>query len=527
MRDFQRPGRSTAYAERGMVATSHPQATLAGLDVLRAGGNAVDAAIAAAAVLCIAEPHMTGVGGDVFALYAPASGGVVALNGSGRAPLAATPERFAALGVAVAGADSVHAVTVPGAVDAWCRLHADHGSLPLDLLLEPAVALAEEGCLVQPRVARDWAVHAARLAHRPATRALLLPGGRAPREGDRFRNPALGTTLRRIARHGRAGFYEGPVLDDLLATLRGLGGLHSAEDFAAQRCDYVTPIATDYRGHTVYECPPNGQGLAALMLLNTLAGTPADAAEASDEDRVHWLAEATKLVYAERDALIGDPRFTMVPVAARLSPAYADGLRARIAPDLSLPDPPPPCEPHRDTICLSVVDRDRNAVSFINSLFDSFGSAIVAPDSGVLLHCRGRAFRLTPGHPNSVAPGKRPLHTIIPGMVCRDGRAVMPFGVMGGQYQAVGHAQFLMDTLGRGLDLQEAVERPRSFVEDGVLRLETGFAPPLLEALRGRGHRAEWAAAPIGGAQAVRIDHERGLLCGASDPRKDGLALGW
>ncbi|WP_029007408.1 gamma-glutamyltransferase family protein [Azospirillum halopraeferens] len=527
MRDFQRPGRSTAYAERGMVASSHPLATLTGLDVLRAGGNAMDAAIAAAAVLCVAEPHMTGIGGDVFALYAPAAGGVLALNGSGRAPQAATPERMAALGVGSIGPDSVHAVTVPGAVDAWCRLHGDHATLPLDLLLEPAAALAEDGCLVQPRVARDWAAGAARLSRLPATRALLLPGGRPPAEGDRFRNPALAATLRRIARHGRAGFYDGPVLDDLLTTLRASGGLHTTDDFAAQRCEYVTPIATTYNGFTVHECPPNGQGLAALMLLNTLAGTPADAPEASEADRVHWLAEATKLVYGERDALLGDPRFTLVPVDALLGSATAARLRARIAGDRSLPDPAPLCEPHRDTIYLCVVDRDRNAVSFINSLFDAFGSAIAAPQSGVLFHCRGRAFRTEPGHPNSIAPGKRPLHTIIPGMVTHNGRTIMPFGVMGGQYQAVGHAQFLMDTLGRGLDLQEAVDRPRSFVEDGVLRLETGHDPSLLPALRARGHRVERAAGPIGGAQAIRVDHDRGILIGASDPRKDGMALGW
>jgi len=527
MRDFQRSGRSTVYGGHGMVATSHPLATLAGLDVLRAGGNAVDAALAAAAVLCVAEPHMTGIGGDVFALYAPAAGGVLALNGSGRAPAAATPERFAELGVTAIGANSVHAVTVPGAVDAWCRLAEDHGSKPLDELLRPAIRLAEEGCLVQPRVARDWAVHAPRLSRHPATRALFLPGGKPLAEGDRFRNPALADTLRRIGSHGRAGFYEGPVRDDILRTLRDFGGLMTAEDFAAQVSDYVEPIRTEYRGHTVHECPPNGQGIAALMILDTLAGTPADDPGAGPAERAHWLAEATKLAYAERDATVGDPAFGPIPVAELLSEAAARSRRARIRPDTALPYPPPPHAEHKDTVYLCAVDRDGNAMSFINSLFDAFGSAITAPGSGVLLHCRGRSFRLQAGHPNAVAPGKRPLHTIIPGMVTKDGRAVMPFGVMGGQYQATGHAQFLLDVLGRGLEPQTALELPRSFAEGGVLRIETGFAADVVDDLAARGHRVEWSPAPIGGGQAVWIDHARGVLAGASDPRKDGCAMGW
>ncbi|WP_431854824.1 gamma-glutamyltransferase family protein [Azospirillum sp.] len=525
MRDFQRPGRSVAVGERGMVATSHPLATLAGLDALRAGGNAVDAALAAVAVLCVAEPHMVGVGGDCFVLYAPAGGGVLALNGSGRAPGAATPERFAELGVTGIGMDSVHSVTIPGAVDAWCRLHADHGRTPLDALLRPAVALAEEGCPVHPRVARDWAVHAHRLSHHPATRALFLSEGRPFQLGDRFRNPALADTLRRIARSGRAGFYEGPVRDGLLRTLTNLGGLHAAGDFNAQRCEYVEPISTEYHGFTVHECPPNGQGIAALMMLNALNGTPAETAE-DEAERVHWLAEATKLVYASRDAHVGDPRHADVPVAELLSDRYAAALRAAIRPDGALPFPPP-VVPHRDTVYLCAVDRDLNAVSFIASLFDSFGSGITDAGSGVLLQCRGRAFRLQPGHPNSVAPGKRPLHTIIPGMVTQGGAAVMPFGVMGGQYQATGHAQFLVDVLGRGLDAQQALELPRSFAGDGVLSIETTYPPAVYEALARRGHRVEWSPAPIGGGQAIRIDRARGVLIGGSDPRKDGCALGW
>src|SRR5579875_1357998 len=453
-----RPGRPA----KGMAATSHPLATLTALDVLRSGGNAVDAAIAAVAMQCVVEPQSTGIGGDCFVLYAPKGGLPLALNGSGRAPAKARVEWYVKRGWREIPIPSPHAVTIPGAVDAWCTLNAAHGTRPLAELLEPAARAAEEGFVVTPRVAHDWARNAAKLGD-PVTAAVYLPGGRAPAAGERVRMPALAATLRRIGREGRAGFYDGPVMRDILARLKALGGLHEAEDFAAQHSDWVTPIAAEYRGYQVYECPPNGQGVIALMILKTLAGYELASERFSEADRHHLLAEATKAAYFARDSFLGDPDQLAVDVADLLSERRAERARRHITLERALPAPRWAEIEHKDTVYLCVVDRDGNAISFINSLFSGFGTGILAPDSGVMLHNRGSSFRTIPGHPNAIAPRKRPMHTIIPAMLVKDGRAIMPFGVMGGHYQPVGQSHFLHRVLDRGLDPQQAAEAPRSF----------------------------------------------------------------
>jgi gamma-glutamyltranspeptidase / glutathione hydrolase len=526
MRDFHQPRRSAAMAGEAMVASSHPLAALTAIEVLRSGGNAVDAAIAASGVLCVAEPHMTGVGGDCFVLYAPKSGPVLALNGAGMAPSAATVDAYVARGMAEIPPESPHAVTVPGAVDAWFTLLDAHGTREMAELLAPAIALAEAGVVLTLRVAHDFAANAAKLQNDAVLRRVFLPGARVPEAGDRLRFPALAETLRRIARQGRRGFYEGPVAADIVTRLHALGGLHRLEDFAAQRAEWVEPIAAPYRDHHVFECPPPGQGLAALMILRMLEGL--DLGQRSGEaDRIHLLAEATKAAYRARDALLADPRHAVVPVERLLSEAHIDGLRRRI--DLRRAADPAIWDEaeHKDTIYLSIVDRDRNAISFINSLFHDFGTGILAPESGVLLHSRGSMFRTLPGHPNAIAPGKRPLHTIIPGMLVKDGRAAMPFGVMGGNYQAVGQATLVSRLLDDGLDPQQAIEAPRSFAFAGVLQLEKTISDAVADDLRARGHVIERPPRPLGGAQAIYIDHRRGVLIGGSDPRKDGCALGY
>ena len=525
MRAFNPIDRSLAVGSNGMAATSHPLSTLTAIEMLKAGGNAMDAAIAAVAVQCVVEPAMTGLGGDCFALYAPRGGLPVALNGSGRAPAAAAAEVFAERGLFSPAPTSPHAVTVPGCVDAWVKLNADHGTKPLDELLRPAIAIAEEGFRVTPRVAFDWANNTARLAADADARDHYLPGGRAPVEGDLFRMSALAETLRTIAREGRAGFYAGAVAEGIVAKLRSLGGLHEAGDFDAQRSETVEPIATRFCGHDVYECPPNGQGLIALMMLRL--AEKLDLASQAEADRIHLLAEITKAAYLARDTYLADPRQVLVPLEALLSDAWVDSILPRI--DRSRAGPPAFSDevPHRDTVCLSVVDRDRNCVSLINSIFNAFGSGIYVPGSGVLLHNRGLSFRFSPGHANSIAPGKRPLHTIIPGMVCRDGRAVMPFGVMGGQYQATGHVDFLNNVYGRGLDPQDASDTPRTFATEGALQVEPTLSPGIVENLRARGHAIAVQTTPIGGCQSVLIDEARGALFGGSDHRKDGIALGY
>lgn len=528
MRDFFTPGRDPALAGEAMIATSHPLSTAAGLDILAAGGSAVDAAIAACAVQCAVDPLMTGIGGDCFALYAPKDGPVIALNGSGRAPAAATVERLKAEGLSEIPRTSPHAVTVPGAIAAWTKLHRDHGRLPLDRLLARAIAYAENGYPVTPRVAFDWANEAAIVAGDPHAAATFLPGGRAPQAGERHAQPRLAAQLRRIAEKGAAGFYTGDTAAALVRHLKSLGGLHEMEDFesAVDGADYVTPISTVYRGREILECPPNGQGLAALMMLNTLSGF--DLSEGIGEaERIHLHAEAAKLAYYNRDALISDPSTLPYPPETLLSEEVAARLRGRIVMDRALP-PALWNEPeHKDTIYLCVVDRDGNAISFINSIFHGFGSTRLEPETGIMLHSRGASFRLIEGHPNAIAPRKRPMHTIIPGMVREKGRVVMPFGVMGGQYQAAGHAAFISGLFDRGLNVQQAIDAPRSFAFGGVLEVEPTVSGAAVAALEKIGHRVSPLKSPLGGAQAIWIDHERGLLHGGSDQRKDGSALGF
>lgn len=528
IRDFEAPGRSCVLSMNGMAATSHPAATLAAINMLQAGGNAMDAAIAACAVQCVVEPGSTGIGGDCFALYAPKGGEIVAYNGSGRAPAMATAQHLRALGIETIERRSPHAVTIPGAVDAWCRLLADWGTRDLATVLAPAIAYARDGYAVTPRVHADWVSQAGILAIDPSTRAVFLPDGQPPVAGDTHRQPALAETLATIAREGRDGFYRGRVAEDIVSTLQAAGGLHTLEDFAAAAGDYVTPIRTRFRDYEVVECPPNGQGVIALLILNILAGLPHDADPLSAE-RLHRDIEATRLAYAARDAWLADPARAQVDVDRMLSEAFADELRSRIGPKAMGARPRLDGAEHTDTVYITVVDRDRNAVSFINSLFNPFGSGRLAPGSGVLLHNRGTGFSLTPGHPNEIAPGKRPLHTIIPGMLVRAGRVQMPFGVMGGHYQAMGHAYFLTRVIDDGFDLQTAMELPRLFPLPGtdLVEAERRIPPETMRGLRDRGHRIIPAEKPIGGSQAIWIDWEKGVLIGASDPRKDGCALGY
>jgi len=526
MRDFNVPGRSAAMAASGMVATSAPRATLAGLDVLRTGGNAADAAIAAVAMQCVVEPESTGIGGDCFVLYSKGGALPIALSGSGRAPAAATVDWYAERQIREIAVQTPHAATVPGCIDAWCVLNREHGTKPLSELLEPAAKAAEDGYVVTPRVAQDWARNVNKLLD-PHTAKVMLRDGKAPKAGDTMRNPALGKTLRRIGREGREAFYEGAVARDIVNRLKELGGLHDEADFAAQRSEWVEPIHASYRGYDVYEVPPSNQGLTALMILRTLEGYALGGESFSEADRLHLIAEATKAAYYVRDNFIGDPDFVDNGVERFLSDDYAERTRREIRLDKALPPQRWDEIEHRDTIYMCAVDRDGNAVSFINSLFSAFGTGIMAPESGVILHNRGSGFRTIPGHPSSIAPRKRPFHTLIPGMLVKDGRAVMPFGVMGGQYQAVGHATFLHYLLDRGKDPQQAAEGPRVFAYQGVLQTEH-FVPEAVRAdLAKRGHKIEMLEVPIGGCQAIWMDHERGVLIGGSEPRKDGMALGY
>ena len=418
MRDFQRPGRSTVHGTRGVAATSHPLATLTAIELLRAGGNAVDAAVAACAVQGVVEPQSTGIGGDCFALYAP--GGRVppyAINGSGPAPAQASVDWFRERGIDAIGFESPHAVTVPGAVGTWERLLAEHGTKGLDEVLQPAIRYAEEGFVVHSRVAYDWGQNAEKLRACENASAFYLPGGRAPRAGDIHRLPQLAATLRLIAKDGAAAFYRGAIADDIASHLAAHGSLMTADDLAAFQPQEVAPISANYRGFDIYECPPNGQGIIALIILNILEGLELAGLDPVGPERLHLEAEACRLGYRDRAALIADPDAVDVPVAGLLSAEYADAMRRHISAERAMPPELPPGYPaHGDTIYLTVVDGAGNAISFINSLFASFGSGLCTA-SGVMLQNRGASFVIDPDHPNRIAGGKRPMHTIIPGMV--------------------------------------------------------------------------------------------------------------
>lgn len=527
MRDFHLPGRSPVLATRGMCATSHPIAARVAVDILRAGGNAADAAIAAAMTLNICEPQMCGLGGDAFALIKPAdSDGVIALNGSGRAPAGLDAAALRARGLAAIPRNGPEAVTLPGAVDAMCRLSRDWGRLPLAEVLAPAIAYAEDGVPVAPRVAADWENAAATLQGRARERYLI--DGAALRTGQIFRAPRLAEVLRRIAEQGRAGFYEGPVAEDMARSLRAHGGPHTEADFAAVACDTGTPVSGRYRGADLLEHPPNGQGATANLILNILAHFDIAALPPLGAARLHLQAEAAKLAYDARDRFIADPDHT-TRLAHMLAPETAARLAALIDPAraMALPVALRTEAIHRDTVYLCVVDENRMAVSLIYSIFDAFGSGLASDRYGILFHNRGAGFSLAEGHPNEAGPGKRPLHTIIPAMLAEGGRVTMPFGVMGGAYQPVGHAHVVGNLRDHGMDLQSALDAPRAFATEGKLMIERGIATDVAQALSEMGHDVSPRPAPLGGAQAIAIDHAAGVLTGASDPRKDGCAIGY
>jgi len=528
MRNLELPGRSPVYATHGMACTSHPLSSQAAVEVLKSGGNALDAAIAACAVQCVVEPESTGIGGDCFCLYWPAGAEKpVAFNGSGRAPREATAAWYADQGIAAIQQTSPHAVTVPGAVDAWSQLLNAHGRKSLKHLLQPAIGYARDGWPVSPRVHFDFNKSLALLRGNETAARLYLRDGEAPPVGMRLRQPELARTLGLIAEHGREAFYEGEVAEDIVETLRRLGGLHTTDDLAAHCGAFVEPIAVDFRSHRVWQCPPNGQGIVALLLLNMMSELATERTPL-DPQRMHMEIEAGRLAYRQRELFVCDPDFAEVPVEQLLSQSFARELLAAIDPERA--NTAPAYLPKQaSTVYIAVVDQDRNVCSFINSLFHPFGSGIMTAKTGIMLQNRGQGFSLDPSSPNCIAPAKRPMHTIIPGLVSKGAKAVMPFGVMGGAYQAFGHAQFLTRYFDYGLDIQEAMDCARFFAEPatGKVEIECGVPTAAIAALHHRGHEFVRPVRPIGGSQAIWIDWQEGVLAGGSDPRKDGCAIGY
>ena len=537
--------RSVSLARRGMIATSQPLASSAGLDALRRGGNAVDAAVTAAAVLAVIEPTMTGIGGDLFAIVCEPGGRLHGLNASGPTGRTASCEALGRAGHARIPSRGALSVTVPGAVDGWSELLARHGTITLAEALGPAIGYARDGFPVCEIVAGQWREVEPALAANGAAADVFLPGGRAPRAGEVFRNPWLARSLEEVAAGGRDAFYRGSIARAICAELGSRGGLLDLEDFAAYAARWVEPLRATFRGCEVCELPPNTQGFVVLEMLNLLEGYDLGAMGHNTAPCLHAIVEAKRLAFADRNAYLADPDCVdPAALTALVSKDYASERRRSIDPERAagvvgsgrLPsvsarlhgvaDAAPPSGAG-DTVCLSVVDGRGMAVSLIQSLFESFGSAVVAPETGIVLQNRGSLFVLDPQHPNRLGPGKRPLHTLIPAMVLRDGRPLLSFGVMGGDLQPQGHVQVLINMLEFGMTVQEAAEAARIRHSPDGVAVESGIGQAAREGLTARGHRVFESRGVFGGFQGVQIDRASGVLMGGSDPRKDGLAIGF
>jgi gamma-glutamyltranspeptidase/glutathione hydrolase len=536
--------RSPVYGRRGMVAASQPLAVAAGLEILAAGGTAADAAVATAAALNVTEPGSTGIGGDCFALYYDAATGrVSALNGSGRAPSGLTLERLnrAGFGASAQGLAPLppyhpYTVTVPGACAGWCDIVERFGRLPLRTILAPAIRLAEEGFPVSPITAYHWGRAAERQLRQAPGGLELTIDGRGPRPGEIFRNPGLVGTLRTVAEGGKEAFYGGEIAAAIAEAVQKAGGCLTIEDLAAHQSTWDEAISVVYRGLRVWECPPNGQGLTALLALNLLEGFDLASLDPRSPERLHLEIEAMRLAFADARWYIADPRAAAVPIEQLLSKTYAAERRKRIDPKRATLDQ------HRgtpvtssDTVYFNVVDGAGNACSFINSNYMGFGTGIVPSGWGFALQNRGHNFSLEPGHPNVVAPGKRPYHTIIPGMLTRpsDGALIGPFGVMGGFMQPQGHMQVVVALADDQLDPQAALDRPRFCINDGTaggqVGIEEGVPAQALRALQAMGHPAYAVVGQerslFGRGQIILRDSVTGVLCAGSDPRADGCAM--
>ena len=542
--EAQRPttlaGRSTVYAPRGMIATSQPLATAAGLEVLQRGGNAVDAAVVAAMVLAVTEPHMTGIGGDLFAMvWWARDGALYGLNASGRSGSLMTREALLAQGHRRVPGQAAQALTVPGALSGWVALLERFGTLSLSDALDPAIRLADQGFPVTPIIAAGWAAETELLKRDEAAAATFLPGGKAPAAGEWFRNPDLAQTFREIALRGPRHMYGGELGYRIANHVREKGGFLTREDFAAHKADWVEPVSVAYKGYRLWELPPNGQGLAALEMLRLLEPYDLKSMGHNSPNYLHHLIEAKKLAYADVEYYVGDPEHMRVQPERLLSDEWVQGRRALLDPQRAMER----AEPGRamtssETIYLTVADAQGNMVSFINSIYDYFGSGIVVPGTGIVLHNRGTSFTMEEGRANTVAPGKRPFHTIIPAFVTkttrpsgvmRDARGEEPwisFGVMGGAMQPQGHVQVLLNIVEFGMDPQQAIDAPRfRHLAGKRVALESPIGEDVRRSLVAMGHEiANEDGVAFGGAQLI-MKLARGWA-GASDPRKDGMAAG-
>ena len=532
--------RSEVIATHGMACTSQPLATQVALDILKAGGNAIDAAIAANAVLGLVEPTGSGIGGDIFAIVWDAeTQQLYGLNGSGRSPRSLTLDYFKENGYEEIPAYGPLPVSVPGCVDGWYELHGRFGNIEMEKILQPAIDYAREGFPVTELIAYYWAGGAKALSRFPNVAEVYMPGGHAPEKGEVFKNPYLAGTLEKIAKGGRDAFYKGEIAQTISAFMAEQGGFLSYDDLATHSSEWVEPVSSNYRGYDVWELPPNGQGIAALQILNIMEGYDLASMGFGSTDYIHHFVEAKKLAFEDRANYYADPAFNDLPVEELISKNYADERRALINPKRASRTLDAGELEQGNTIYLTVADEKGNMVSLIQSNYRGLGSGMCPPGLGFIFQDRGELFTLEEGHVNVYEPGKRPFHTIIPAFITKDGKPWMSFGVMGGSMQPQGHAQIVINMVDFGMNLQEAGDAPRirhvgssqptgqKMSDGGIINLESGISNENIRELTKRGHSVQYSVGGYGGYQAILWDKEKGVYFGASESRKDGQAAGY
>jgi len=528
MRKIYQPGRSNVLSNNAMVATSQPLSSAEAINILKSGGNAVDAAIAASAVLSVVEPGSTGIGGDCFAIIKMNNKKAVSVNGSGLSPKKANLNYFKENKIDSIGLMSAHSVTVPGAVAAWHDMHKKFGKLEFEKLFITAEHYAREGFPIHEVEAFHWKKNEEKLRQNKISKQEFLKNNKAPSFGTKFKNTKLADTLNLIGKRGSQVFYQGEITEDIVKSLNNLGGLHTKEDFYNQKTIFSDTLYSDYKNNIIHQCPPNGPGLTVQLMMKLLDKFNWNKIDCFDSKRFHIQAEVSKICFEIKETFLGDPNFTKLDIDNLMSEKKINNLFNKVDLNKANQTTNSYVTSHPETVYLTVVDNDLNAVSFINSICHAFGSGICSENTGILLQNRGVNFRLEEGHPNCIDSHKRPLHTIIPGLLTNQkDETVMSYGVMGGQFQPIGQSHVLQNIYEFGMSMQEAIDAQRAFALNGMLKIENSFSESSIKELAKLGHNIEIIKDGIGGGQGIMIDRKEGILIGGSDPRKDGLAIGY